>query len=205
MAWLRGIPFVAIALVAVFAVGIGSHIARSDVAQNVKSSLTHRTAAGVPRWGSKPVATLAAQDDTSADDEDEVDSPQDADGTAAVDSAAVPQPTVTGTSQQGAADSAGGGSTASQGGGNDQQPTDQASAADTNQQQASSGDTDQQSADGQPADAQPAASSDQQSSDPAQQEQTTEPAPATLEEVQKRVFSLLSPVHVHSKRTHMAQ
>lgn len=185
VAWLRGIPFIAIALVAVFAIGIGSHIARSDVAQNVKSSLTHRTD-GVPRWGSKPVATMPAQDDADADDEDEADGTREPDAAAATDSAAASQPTATGASQQGAADGAGGGSTANQGGGNDQQPTvgaDQANAADTNQQQARSGDADQQSAQGQPADPQPAASGDQQSSDSAQQEQTAEPAPTTVEEV----------------------
>ncbi len=180
VAWLRGIPFIALALVAVFAVGIGSHIARSDVAQNVKSSLSHRTD-GVPRWGSKAVATLPAQDDADADDEDETDASREPDGTAAA-----LQPTVTDASQQGAADGAGGGSTANQGADSNQQPTDgagQGNAAQLDQQQAGGGDADQQSAEGQPADAQPAASSDQQSSDPAQQEQTADPAPATIEEV----------------------
>jgi len=185
LAWLRGIPFIAIALVAVFAVGIGSHIARSDVARNVKSSLSHRTD-GVPRWGSKPVATLLAQDDADADDEDESDASREPDGAAATDSAAALQPIVTGASQQGAADGAGGSSTASQGADSVQQPTDgggEANAADMNPQQAGGSDADQQSAEGQPADAQSAASSDQQSSEPAQQEHTAEPAPATLQEV----------------------
>ena len=185
VAWLRGIPFIAIALVAVFAVGIGSHIARSDVAQNVKSSLTQRPA-GVPRWGSKPVATLPAQDDAGADDEDDAEGSREPDGTAVEGSAAAAQPAVTGASQQGAAQGADSSSTASQAAGSDQQPADgaaQADAATVNQQQASGSDAGQQSAEGQPADAQPAASSDQQSSDSAQQQQTAEPAPATLEEV----------------------
>ena len=181
VAWLRGIPFVAIALVAVFAVGIGSHIARSDVAQNVSavtSSLTQR-AAGVPRWGGKSLPTLPAQDDAGAEDEDE------ADGAAASAS----DPSDTDAVQRDAAEGADAESMSSQGA---QQPldgADQASAGGADQQQPSGGDAGQQAAaEGHEANTQPATDGgDQQSSDSAQQDQpalqTAEPAPATVEEV----------------------
>ena len=197
IAWLRGVPFVAIALVVVFAAGIGSHIAKSDVAQNVSavtSSLTQR-AAGVPRWGSKALATLPAQDDAGAEDEDEPAGAQEPGTLGAMpirEDSAASQPGITGASQQVAAASAGVGSTPSHGGDSDQQPADnahQASGADMNQQRASGGDAGQQSAASQAVDSQPAPSSDQQSSDTAQQDSRTgEPAPATLEEVRSHLW-----------------
>lgn len=192
LAWLRGVPFVAIALVAVFAVGIGSHIAMSDVAQSVSSSLTQR-AAGVSRWGGKPLATLPAQDDAGGEEEEEPEGVQGPERPGAmpssVDSAGASH-TDTGASQQDAAEGNAAGLTPSIDADSSQQSADavgQAGAAVGDQQQVSGGDAGQQSADSQQAETQPAAGSDQQSSDTAQQQdaapQTVEPAPATLEEV----------------------
>ena len=201
LAWLRNSPILAFVLVAVFAAGLLSHIARSDTAQSV-TALTQRAAGEAQaRWGGKAAAALPAQDETAAEDEAEAEDAEEATAVPGtpIDSDAAADSSDPAKAQQAATD---GGSTPSQDGdGGNTQPADGGGHPDgaaAGRQQVG-GDPEQA------AGVQQAADGGAQPADSGEQQHTTRQEPPavglTLEEVRRRPWQSLLAAHQHAQRT----